>query len=144
MTMTTLLLTSLFSALPAFLFGICVLTLSRDEYYWSTYVIMSLVFTSTSVILGLILPARMHASRFGYPWLWLFIAGCLPWLIALFSLALLNITPLCVGQDNGDGTNDFSLCTMYTMLVMFLYSPIELVLLTLSAFVGGKILRALI
>jgi hypothetical protein len=133
----TLLLNSLFSALPAFLFGVLVLTLSRDEYYWLTYAIMSLVFISASVILGLILPTKMQYGCFNYPWLWLFIAGGLAWLIALLSLALLNFTPLCVGQENGDGTNNLSLCAMYTLLVVFLYSPVEFVLLTLSAFVGG-------
>jgi hypothetical protein len=86
----------------------------------------------------------MHASRFDYPWLWLFIAGGLAWLITLLSLALLNLTPLCVGQDNSDGINDLGLCFLYTFLVTLIYSPIELVLLLLSAFAGGKILHSLI
>ena len=82
------LLTSLFSALPAFLFGVCTLSLSRDEYYWSSYAIMSLIFISASLLLGRILAAWLHGGTFDYPWLWLFIAGGLAWLIALLSLAL--------------------------------------------------------
>ena len=105
---------------------------------------MSLIIISTSLLLGQILPAWLHGGRFEYPWLWLFITGGLAWLIALLSLALLNNTPLCVGQNNGDGTNSYSLCVLYTVLVTLVYSSFELVLLALSAFIGGKILSALI
>ena len=137
-------ITGVFTALPAFLFGACAIILFRDEYYWTAYAIMSLIFISVSVILGLILPAWMHGGKFDYPWLWLFITGGLAWLVALLSLTLPNLSPLCVGQNNGDGTNNFSLCIIYAVLAGLMYSPGALVLLTLSSFIGGKILRALI
>ena len=137
-------ITGVFTALPAFLFGACAIVLFRDEYYWPIYAIMSLIFIGVSGMLGLKLPTRIHNGKFEYPWLWLFITGGLAWLIALLSLALLNLTHLCVGQNNGDGTNTYSLSVMYTMMVTLVYSPVELVLLTLSSFIGGKILHALI
>lgn len=141
---TIRLLTSLFSIFPALFFTACALTTSRDEYFWPTYLSVSLIFIGASLLLAQFLPTWMHASRFDYPWLWLFIAGGLAWLVAMLSFALLNLTPLCVGQDNGDGINDLGLCFLYTFLVALIYSPIELVLLLLSASAGGKILRSLV
>ena len=144
MRITIRLLISLLSALPAFLFAACALTQFQDEYFSSTYTIVALIFIGGSLFLGLILPTRMHGGKFDFPWLWLFIAGGLAWLVALVSLALLNLTPLCVGQNNGDGINDHTLCVLYTILITLVYSPVELVLLTLNAIIGGKILSALI
>ena len=144
MSITIRLLTGLFSIFPALFFTACALTTSRDEYFWPTYLIVSLIFIGFSLLLSQILPRWMFGSRFDYPWLWLFIAGGLAWLVAMLSFALLNLTPLCVGQDNGDGINDLGLCFLYTFLFTLIYSPIELVLLLLSAFAGGKILRSLV
>jgi hypothetical protein len=76
---------------------------------------MSLILISASLLLGRILAAWLHGGTFDYPWLWLFISGGLAWLIALLSLALLNLTPLCVGQDKGDGTNNYE-----QLLIMYL------------------------
>ena len=84
---------------------------------------MSLIFIGSNVILGLILPTWMHGGKFDYHCLWLFFAGGLAWLIALLSLALLNITPLWVGQDNGDGMNSYSLCFLYAVLITLVYPP---------------------
>ena len=137
------LLSSLLSAIPALLFGACTLTFFREEYYWTTYAIAALIFISTSLILGFIIPTWLHGGKFNYPWLWLFIAGSMAWLITLLFLALLNLSPMCVGQDNGDGINNYSLCILYSVLAALLYSPVELVMLTLSAIIGGKILSAL-
>ena len=143
MSLSIRLLTSFFSVFPALFFTASALMTSRDEYFWPTYLIASLIFVSASLVFSQILPIWLHGSRFDYPWLWLFVAGGLAWLVTLFSLTLLNLTPLCVGQDNGDGMNDLGLCFLYTFLVALIYSPVELILLLLIAFVGGRILRSL-
>jgi hypothetical protein len=90
--------------MPSILYGVWVLSSFRDEYYWPIYGIMALSFFLTSLILGLILPILLQGSKFNYPWLWVFIAGGLAWLVALAVFALLNLTPLCIGQDSGDAT----------------------------------------
>ncbi|MFC1922155.1 hypothetical protein ACFLY4_02610 [Chloroflexota bacterium] len=136
MTLMFRFITGGFTALPAFLFGACDLVLFRDVYYRTASAIMSLVSIGVSVILGLKLPTRMHNGNIDYTWLWVSITGGLAWLIALPSLALLNLTPLCVGQNIGDSTNNLSLCIIYTALVGMMYSPGALVLLTLSSFVS--------
>ena len=125
-------------SIPSLLYGVWVLSSFRDEYYWPTYVIMTLSFFLTSLILGLFLPILLQDSKFNYPWLWVFIAGGLAWLVALAVFALLNLTPLCIGQDNGDGNNDIALCIMYTVLISLVYSPVALILVTLNAIFYGK------
>ncbi len=137
------LLSGSISALPAMIIGICVLSISREEYYWTAYAISTLIYFSASLLLGYSLPNRMRKTRLNHPGLWLFVSGGLAWLIALLSLALLNLTPLCVGKDNGDGINTFSLCVFYTLLVSFIYSPLILILLAFYSLAGGKILSVL-
>jgi hypothetical protein len=134
------LLTGLSSALPALLVGLCVFTCFRDEYYWLSYLIMAGIFTLSSFGWGYLLPSWMRGSRFNYPWLWVFIAGGLSWVLAISMLGLLNLTPLCIGQDNGDGINDAGLCFLYTALAGLVYTPGMLVLLLANSFIGGKIL----
>ena len=126
-------------SMPSILYGVWVLSSFRDEYYWPTYGFLALSFFLTSLILGLILPILLQGSKFNYPWLWVFIAGGLAWLVALAVFALLNLTPLCIGQDNGDGNNDIVLCTMYTVLISLVYSPVVLILTTLNAIICGNI-----
>ena len=127
-------------SMPSILYGVWVLSSFRDEYYQPTYGFMALSFFLTSLILGLILPILLQGSKFNYPWLWVFIAGGLAWLVVLAVFALLNLTPLCIDQDNGDGINNIALCTMYTVLVSLVYSPVVLIITTLNAIICGNIL----
>jgi hypothetical protein len=76
-----------------------------------------------------------------YPGLWIYAQGVLAWIVAVIVLGTLNLTPLCVGQNNGDGNNDFPLCIVQTVLVAFVYTPLEFFLLFLSAVIGGLVLR---
>ena len=134
------LLTGLISTLPALLIGLCVFTCFREEYYWFSYLIMAGIFSLSSFVWGYWLPGFMIKARVNYPWLWIFIAGGLAWILAILTLGLLNLTPLCIGQDNGDGINDAGLCFIYTMLSGLVYTPGMLVLLLVNSFIGGKLL----
>jgi hypothetical protein len=68
----------------------------------------------------------------------------LAWLVAILALGLVNLTPLCVGQENGDGTNDFALCMLQTVMVAIVFSPLEFVLLCLTALPGGWLIKGLV
>lgn len=127
------------ATIPAGLFGCCVLTF-KDEYYWLTYLITSLVFISTSFVLGTNLPGLFKNKKFDFPSAWFFTAGALGWLTALICIGLLNLTPLCIGQDNGDGINDYSLCVFYSLIAGIIYSPGILGLILVNALVSGKVL----
>jgi hypothetical protein len=54
-------------------------------------------------------------------------------------LGLLSLTPLCIGQDNGDGSNDLGLCAFQAMLLAVLYSPPVLLMLGLASGAAGLV-----
>jgi hypothetical protein len=72
------------------------------------------------------------------------ICGSLAWMIGLFSLTLFNFTAFCVGIDNGDGTNTFTLCSLYTVAAAVPYSPGIFVMLIICALIGDKSASALL
>jgi hypothetical protein len=68
--------------------------------------------------------------------------GLLAWALALLVLGFLNMTPMCVGQNNGDGNNNFVMCMFMTALSGIVYAPVYLVVLAMSAFTGHWVLSA--
>lgn len=117
-------------------FGLMLIGLDRS-YYWITYLAAGLVMLSASFLLGLFGPAN-SSKRAG---LWIFLQSSLAWLVGLLVLGLLNLTPLCIGQDNGDGSNDIFLCLLQTVLVALFYTPLALVSFVPSAILGDWILK---
>ena len=131
---------ALFSVIPALIFAAYSLTASRGEYFWLPYALMSVVFITASILLGFYLPPHLQGSRLNRPWVWILIQGSLAWGLALLTLAILNMTPLCVGQDNGDGINDLCLCWIQTIGIATVFTPAVLKLLGLSALLGSATL----
>lgn len=140
MSVAVRLLSGTFVSLPALLVGAWAVTSIGDEYYRPAYLIGCAVFLGASFVLGFLLGPRSRSIRFWQAWVWLVVLGATAWLIALAALGLLNLTPLCVGQDNGDGNNSFGQCVSYTILVAIVYSPLVLTLLALSAAAGGALI----
>jgi hypothetical protein len=64
--------------------------------------------------------------------------------MSALALGLINLTPLCVGQENGDGINDFGLCMAQTVMVPIACSPLEFILICLTAFPGGWLIKRLV
>ena len=123
--------------LPALAASAWILFWSGQGYYRPVYPWVSLAFAFTSFSLGLFHAHHPGAGvRFAGRWLLLF--GLLAWLTALACLALLNMTPLCIGQDNGDGINNLGLCTLYTLLAAVFYSPPVLLLEGMSRVPGRQ------
>lgn len=101
---------------------------------------MSLIFISAALLSGQILPAWLHAGRFEYP----------PATVVVHrrksGLADRPAQPCpaeCYFVINR-AANTFSLCLLYYILVTLVYSPVELVLLTNSAFIGRVISNAIV
>jgi len=111
-----------------------------SEYFWSVYFIVYWIYLAACLALGAFIPSLFPARWIHHPVLWLFSQGLLAWMVALLVLSLLNITPLCVGQDNGDGNNDLALCMLQSVLVSLVSSPLELALLCLTALPGGLLI----
>jgi hypothetical protein len=92
-------------------------------------------------MLGFFIPSILPKPWKRHPALWLLGQGVLAWMIAALVLAVLNLTPLCVGQDNGDGNNDLALCMVQTSLVCIVYSPLGFILLCLNSLPGGWLIK---
>jgi hypothetical protein len=106
MTPTRRIASGLFVSLPAALVGTWVLTNIGDGFYWPTYLIVATAFLVASFLFGFLLSPRPQGVKFREAWTRLFLGGALGWMSALATLGALNLTPLCVGQDNGDGINN--------------------------------------
>ena len=130
--------------LPAALLGMLISISAGSEYFWNSYFIVSGAFLVVSFVLGFFMPALAPTHWKHHPSLWFFSQGLLAWIVAILALGLANLTPLCVGQDNGDGNNNFTLCMAQTMMVPIFYSPLEFILLCLTAFPGGWLVRRLV
>jgi len=143
MSIFLLLFSGFVTALPAAVYWILISQSTGSEYFWKTYLIVSTAYLATSFVPGFFLPALapLQWKRHTIPWL--FSQGLLAWLVALLALGLVNLTPLCVGQDNGDGTNDFMLCMLQTVMVPIVFWPLEFILLCLAALPGGWLIKRL-
>ena len=132
------------TALPALVFWMLISTSAGSDTFWKSYFIVSGVFLAVSFALGFFIPALAPKHWKRHPTLWLFSQGVLAWLVAMLALGLANLTPLCVGQDNGDGNNDFALCMVQTVMVAIVFSPLEFILLCLTALPGGWFIKRLV
>jgi hypothetical protein len=77
------------------------------------------------------------------PFLRITVVFLLSWLAFLLTLSIANLTPLCIGRDNGDGTNSFSNCLVYTFIWSAFYSVSMAVPWAISAAITGWFLKTL-
>ena len=129
----------LFHSIPSLLFMLFAFTM-RDEYFFTVYLLTSIVFLVSSIGMG-IHHVRRSDAFLKKPTALLFFGMMFSWVLAFLTLAVLNLTPLCVGQDNGDGMNGISQCIMYTVLSGSIYSMINLALVAAVAYTGGFVCR---
>jgi hypothetical protein len=142
MSTSSRLTSALFTALPGFFFYILFLQsgwLGR-EYWWGTYLVVLIVLLASSLFFGFMLPIVFQKLRLRYLWISILVQGFLSWTMALIVLGLLNLTPLCVGQNNGDGNNDVSMCMFMTVLSGIVYTPVYLIILAMSSLIGHWLL----
>ena len=144
MSLASRILLSIFTATPAIIWLILSTIMDRREYFWSTYVIVCAAFVVISFLLGFIAPSLLIKTPLYRPWTRILIPGGLAWLAAVSILGLLNLTPLCVGQNNGDGNNDLTQCLVQSVLVAIVYTPLELIMLAMSAITGGWIISKIL
>jgi len=138
MSFTTRITSAFFTALPSALYFALVITSEgmRQEYFWVSILAGVSVLFGGSLLFGFIIPPRFRPK-----WFWIMAAGFVAMLLALFATAVLDATPLCVGQDNGDGNNSFGRCMGYVLLYAFFYGIPYMMLLAVSAVVGHWILK---
>jgi hypothetical protein len=130
-----------FLSLPAWVVGIGVYAIGNDQYYRDTYLAAWSVYLAVSLLAGLLIPPSTQNLGWLKSWAWLFLLGLAAWMSGLVVVGVLNLTPLCIGQDNGDGINDLALCVFYTILAAVFYSPLILGILLWSTGIGGALLH---
>lgn len=130
------------AALPGLLFIAYNTLLFRGEYFYVFYALAGGVFATASFVLGALVTRlfRPATSRWQVILL-LFGAIAAAWGLALALQGILSLTPLCVGQDNGDGSNDVALCLLQYGLVSLFSTPPVLTLGLVCATVTGAMLR---
>ena len=136
------LLSALFTVLPGFFLLLMFLlsgSIGRD-YWWSTYLTVLIVLLSSSLFFGFVLPTVFQKFRLRYPCMWILVQGLLAWILTVLVLGFLNLTPLCVGQDNGDGNNDLGMCMFMTLLSGIVYVPLYFGMLAISSLLGHWLL----
>lgn len=134
----------LVTILPATVLWMLISTSAGREYFGNTYLVVSEIYLTVSFAFGYCIPALAPEHWKHHPILWFFGQGLLAWLVAVLALGLVNLTPLCVGQDNGDGNTNIAQCMVQTVMVSIVYSPFEFILLCMTAIPGGWLIKQLI
>ena len=113
--------------------------LSREEYFFLTYAIVGGVYWLLSFAAGFFAPRHAGAGR---SWkrvaLLAFRDLALAWGASMVLLAILNLTPLCVGQDSGDGLNSIADCVVQSVAVVAIFTLPVLGLAGLAAVGLGR------
>ena len=134
-------LTGLLGSWPGIVLGAGTL-LSRREYFFLSYAIVGVVHWALSFTAGSLAPRHARASRSqGHVALLVFRDLALVWGAAMALLAILNLTPLCVGQDNGDGLNTVADGIVQSTAVAVCCTPPVLGLVGLAAIGLGHCLE---
>jgi hypothetical protein len=128
-------------ALPAVFFLTYILRLFKNEYYFPSYLAMGLFFFAASFFSGAFITHRfmnmVSPRRLVF---YLFLGSAIAWIFSLVILGILSLTPLCIGQDNGDGNNDLFLCGIQVVLVSISYSPFALLMIAISSFIASRLI----
>ena len=127
-------------SLPAVLTGALALVALPGDYQRPIQLWACAAYLAASLALGLVLaPARGARALQGG--LRCTLACAIAWCVALIVLGAISLTPLCVGQDNGDGINDLGLCVLQVIGVGVAMTPIQLALVA-AATAGAVLLPA--
>lgn len=137
-------ISAFFTAAPGAVY-LCLFLLTKEmfggEYWWGTYRGLLIFLVLTCLLFGFTLPSLFQKIRLDYPWLWILVLGGLTWLLTLIVLGVLNLTPLCVWQDNGDGVDNIFACMEQAGLSALVYTPTYMGMLTVSALIGHGALK---
>jgi hypothetical protein len=96
-------------AVPVILLGM------SNEYWGRVYLLWGVVFLLLNCR-AMAMTLRRCANEH-VPSTWrLFWRQMLAWSLSVLALAVINLTPLCLGQNNGDGRNSLVMCIMLTVL----------------------------
>jgi hypothetical protein len=128
------LVSGFFFAIPALLGLVANAGYFKGEYFALSYTLVLGCFWLGSFGIGFLAPWLDQRGYGMWKIFWLLFGGaCLAWFAALIVLGALNLTPLCIGQNNGDGNNWISDCVIQTIAVSLVFTPLALALMAADA-----------
>jgi hypothetical protein len=123
---------------PAF----SLIVIGISEYWCRIYWIWGLCFASLCFIFTLRLFNQSPNSQIHVTPTQQFISGGLKsWVVSFAGLAIVNFTPLCLGQDNGDGNNNVSDCILLTVIWPFFNSILVVPAILIASFISHRVLK---
>ncbi len=135
-------LIALLSALPGAAAVALVVLLFPGQYYQPALFSSGAAMTLISAGAGFLLAGRPWFGRTRFRAALAVMAGfAAGWFAALAVVFVLNLTPLCVGADNGDGNNSLEMCVVYTFLWAIFYTPPLGVMAALGASLASTLYR---
>jgi hypothetical protein len=135
--------TALFTALPGCLLILLLLWTDflGSEPWWDMFLAVLVILSIASLLSGFIFPALLRNMGLRPSWIWILVQGSLSWGLALLLMGIFSLTPLCIGQENGDGVNDLVECVDRAGMSGLVCTPLYMGLLTISAFIGGRVMK---
>ena len=98
----------------------------RTEYYGPTLFCGGAALLIVAVLFALRIGNQLFLKSRFWTGAAVMLSVGIGWAAALGVMGILNLTPLCVGADNGDGNNDLGRCVVYTVLWAIFYTPVVL------------------
>ena len=112
------------------------------EYWSRIYPIWGLFFASLSFIFTFRLLSPSPEGQIYLKSVQKFFGkGLTSWVISFAGLAIINFTPLCLGQDNGDGNNSVNDCILLTFIWPVSSSIFTIPAILIASFVARKVLE---
>lgn len=109
-----------------------------SEYWGRIYGFWGLIFATISfIMMFFFLSLKNSNGAKTIPQL--FTVGSLSWAISFVGLAIINFSPLCLGQDNGDGYNYLGNCVLLTIIWPVFNSIFMLPFILLSSRISHNI-----
>jgi hypothetical protein len=130
-------LTMVLPALPLVLLSMIPEYWGRIYFWWGMlFAILSFISVSRTIRRTVIDEASRPSTR------QFFTAAVIAWLISFVVLAVINFTPLCLGQDNGDGRNNIGMCVFLTILWPVVMSVIVIPLIYLASIIAQRTINS--
>ncbi len=121
-------------ALPLFAWSVVTEYWGMIYLYWGIiFTILSFIFSYRSTRCATDYPAKSPTTHN------FFLNGILAWSISFIALGIINFSPLCLGQNNGDGNNTVGICIFYTIIWPVFMSITVVPLIYLASWVSQKV-----
>jgi hypothetical protein len=121
------------AALPVVVLGLIALPDPRERYWASVYVVWGAMFAALCFATTARAVRRVWGSNSGLSRKDLCFGGMTAWGLSFPVLLLTTLTPLCLGQNNGDGWNNATMC-LFLAVVWFAFMSLPVL--------GGVLLLA--